>query len=212
MHIQPSVIRAGLWILPVSGIIWIVGSPLRGDLPDPNSSAVAFAAAISAPSFLWGVCVNLVGLFLATFGFMALYAYLTESNPSKLALGGMVLTVLGQEMTLSFYGIFLLVLPRLGQIHALGSMQADVSVAVLTNPGFVALYIVSGLAYVAGSILFSVVMVRRASHPKWVAVCFSLSGFVLCAAPVFQVPVPISNVLGAVLLIASSGWIAWTTK
>lgn len=212
MHLQRSIIRASLWILPVSGVLWIIGSPLRGDLPDPASSADAFMTAIAAPTFIWGVCINLVGLCLVTFGFMALFAYLTESEPSRAALGGMLLTVLGQEMILSFYGIFVLVLPRLGQMQTVGSMQADVSVAVLTNPIFAAIYVVGGLAYVAGSILFGVVLFRRALHPKWVAVCFSLSGFVLCAGPVFQVSVPISNVLGSLLLIVSGGWIASNAK
>jgi hypothetical protein len=212
MRLQLSVIRLGLWILPVCGVIWIIGSPLRGDLPDPTASADTFVSAIAAPSYIWGVCINLVGLFLATFGFIALYAHLTESNPSRAALGGMLLAVLGQEMILTFYGIFILVLPRLGQMQTLGSMQVDVSVALLTSPTFVTIYVVGGLAYIAGSILFTVDMLRRNSHPKWVAVCFSLSGFVLCVGPVLQVPVPTSNVLGSILLIASSGWIAWRAK
>ncbi len=208
MHFRPSVIHSGLWILPISGVIWIIGSPLRGDLPDPTVSAVAFTTAIAAPSFLWGVWTNLTGLFLATFGFIALAAYLTEDNPSRAALGGMLLTVLGQETMLSFYGIFVFVLPPIGQMSTLGTMQADVSIAVLTSPGLVTIYIVGGLGYVAGSILFSVAMWRRTSLPKWVPLCFSLSGSVLCAGPVVQAPVPVSNVLGSLLLIASSGWIA----
>ena len=212
MLLQRSVIRSGLWVLPISGVIWIIGSPLRGDLPDPNVSAVSFMTAIAAPSFFWGVCINLGGLLLATFGFIALWAYLTESNSSRVALGGMLLTVLGQEMILSFYGIFLLVLPLLGRMYTQNGIGADVSVAVLTNPSFVVVYLLSGLAYVSGSLLLSVALWQGTSFPKWVAVCFSLSSVVLCAGPLLQVPVPLSNVLGSLLLIASGGWIAWRAK
>jgi hypothetical protein len=212
MHLLPSAIRPGLWILPISGVLWIIGSPLRGNFPEPTTDPAGFAAALVAPSYILGVYINLLGLFLSTFGFIALWAHLKESNPGRAALAGMVLTILGQEMILSLYGIFVFVFPCIGGLHSLNGLRAVLAIELLTHPGFVVVYIVSGLAYVTGSILSGVVMVRRVAYPVWVAVCFALSALVLCWAPAFRVPVPLSNVVGSLLLIASGGWIAWRAK
>jgi hypothetical protein len=212
MHLQLSLIRWGLSALPISGVIWIVGSPLRGELPDPATNAPAFMAAIATPQFTWGVCINLAGLLLVTFGFLALFALLTANSPRGVALSGMLLTLLGQEMILSFYGLFLFACPLLGHLYTLGKVPADAGSTLLTNPVFVVIYIFGGLAYMIGSFLFSVALWQGRAFPKWVAVCFTLSGVVLCAGPVVQVSVPVSNILGSVLLVASGGWIAWHSR
>ncbi len=208
MPSSSSLVRWGLWTLPVSGVIYVAGYLVNRGLPNPAAGAVACMTAFGAPEFACGSLINLAGLLLNPFGFVALYAYLVGAGPSRAAVGGLILNVLGLAMSLVGYGVIVFDLTLLGQLYTQGKAPAVVGFAVATNPVFVGFMLLAGLVYVIGSLLFSVALWRGQASPKWVAVAFTLSAVFLCFGPFMPVPAPWADLLGAVLLVASGGWIA----
>jgi hypothetical protein len=69
MQLNVSLTRWGLWTLPISGCMFIVGYVLNGALPNPTDGAVACMAAFGTPRFALGAFINLAGMLLNPFGF-----------------------------------------------------------------------------------------------------------------------------------------------
>jgi hypothetical protein len=212
MQLQSSLIRCGLWTLPISGAIFIIGYLINGALPNPEAGPVAYMTAFGAPKFFVGAFINLIGMLLNPFGFFALYIYLTTSSYSRTALSGMILNILGLEITLAGYGVILFDLPFLGQLVIQGKAPVQAGFAVATNPIFVGILVLAGFIYLLGSIFFSIAIWKSVKFPKWVAVGFTLSAFFLCFGPLLPVPALWAGLLGALLLTGTGGRIAWQTR
>jgi hypothetical protein len=212
MKSRTSLMRWGLWTLPVSGLMFITGYLINGALPNPETGAAACMSIYGASNFAVGAFINMAGMLLNPFGFFALYAFLTARGPSRAAAGGMILNVLGLAMTLVGYGIIVLDLPLLGRLYVQGKLSAEPGFAAATNPVFAGELVLSGLIYLVGSFLFSTAMWRDKALPKWVAVCFTLSALFLCFGPLLPVPALWAGLLGSVLLAVSGGGIVWRTR
>lgn len=208
MQPRSSLVRWGLWTLPVSGVAFIAGYLINGALPDPAAGAAACMTAFGAPAFAWGALVNLAGMLLNPFGFFALFADIGARAPSRAATGAMIASVLGVAMVLAGYGVIAFDLPLLGRLARQGLAPAELGLVVATSPLLVGFMLLAGLAYSLGSLLFAVALWRGRLSPGWVAVALTLSALLLCFGPPLPGPALWPGLLGAALLAVSGGWIA----
>jgi hypothetical protein len=197
-----SEIRSGLIALAVSGLLFTLGIVLRGavDLADPTS----FIQAAASPYYIPGWTMILIGGVLQLYGFFGLYRYLTYRAESLLALLAFLLRTVGLALGLPLFTFLIINVPVIAKLYQQGNQETlTVLAANFSGTGIVLLGI-GGMAALIGFILFAIVMWRDERLPRWIVVLFALS-LPLLAAPVTF----ITELLGAVLLLISTGTIAW---
>jgi hypothetical protein len=195
-------IRSGLIALVVSGLLFTLGIVFRGgvDLADPTS----FLRAAASPYYLPGWTMILVGGVLQLYGFFGLYRYLTYRAESLIALLAFLLRIVGLGLGLPLFTFLIIHVPVIAKLYQQGNQEAlTVLEANFTGTG-IALLGIGGLAAIIGFILFAIVMWRDGRLPRWTVILFVLSLPLLAAAVTF-----VTELLGAVLLLISTGRIAW---
>lgn len=205
VHIS-SRIRLFLWALPLAGLLFTIGIILRGPSLDPSLDPDRFAqAAVAAPAAMAWLTI-FIGMVLELLGLWALYAYLADDSTEKLAFWGMIFGLIGVALILPLIGFMGLAAPVAGRLFLQGQSDA-ISVAVAmaaTGPALVVAGL-SSLTYIVGSILFAVALWRHGAIPKWVVIAYALQAPLLSVVALFSFA---AELLGAVLLVVSSGWIA----
>jgi hypothetical protein len=195
-------IRSGLIALAVSGLWFTLGIVLRGevDLADPTS----FLRAAASPYYIPGWAMILVGGVLQLYGFFGLYRYLTYRAESLIALLAFLLRIVGLALGLPLFTFLTINVPVIAKLYQQGNPEAlAVLEANFTGTGIVLLG-TGAMAAIIGFILFAIAMWRDDRLPKWTVILFVLSLPLLAAAVTF-----ITELLGAVLLLISTGTIAW---
>lgn len=195
-------IRSGLIALVVSGLLFTLGIVLRGavDLADVTS----FIRAAASPYYIPGWTMILVGTVLQLYGFFGLYRYLTYRAESLIALLAFFLRIVGLAVGLPLFTFLTINVPVIAKLYQHGNLEAlTVLEANFTGTG-IALLGIGGMAAITGFILFAIVMWRDVRLPKWTVILFVLSLPLLAAAITF-----VTELLGAVLLLISTGTIAW---
>lgn len=196
-------IRLGLGALALSGLLFALGIVLRGpvDLADPGSCcrAVLSSAAVS------GWTIILVGGVLHLFGFFGLYRYLTYRAESLIPFLAVVLGIAGIALFLPLAAFSAVNGPVIADLYEQGNQGviAVVEAGFTSTLGLVLLG-VSSAAGITGPILFAVAIWRDGRLPKWTGVSFALSIALLGVPVTFP-----TELLGAVLLLISTGVIAW---
>jgi hypothetical protein len=184
-------IRSGLIALALSGLLVTLGAALRGpfDLADPGSSNIRDAF---SPTYLPGWPLILIGVVLHLYGLFGLYRYLTYEAQSLIAFLAFVLNIAGLTLALPFLGLLTAHRPVIAELYQQGYQEV------------IALLGVVALARIIGVALLVIAIWKDGRLPKWTAIAFPL-GFLLAAAAVtFAI-----ELLGAVLLLVSTGRMAW---
>lgn len=202
----------GLWTLPASGFIFTIGYLFNGAVPDSTNGAEACMTAFGATNFLIGALINLFGLILNPFGFIALYLQLCKESRNRISDIGIILLIFSLGMILTGYSVIAIDLPKLGQLYLQGKTSAELGFSIYTNNVFLSIIIIGQLLYLLGSFFFSVVLWRSKNYPKLISVSWFLSAFFLCFGPVLPLPALWTGIFGAVLLFISGGWIILKTK
>lgn len=212
MQSHISNLRWGLWTLPASGFIFIIGYLFNGAVPNAANGAAFCMTAFGSPNFLIGALVNLFGLLLNPFGFIALYLHLTKGSRNRAADNGIIFLIFSLGMILTGYGVIAFDLPKLGQLYLQGKTSAELGFSIYTNNIFLIVIIIGQLLYLIGSVFFSVVFWQSKNYPKWISISWVLSAFFLCFGPILPLPALWAGILGAILLLISGGWIALKVK
>jgi hypothetical protein len=210
-------IQVGLLTIFISGVLFTIGYALAGPFVQALSQVNQFATGLGSVGFRLGILINLIGIVLQIFGFLALYAVLQQPAPNRLSLLALVLSLAGLGLTLPPTGV----LPfALAQLASSGALAPDTSFAlvrsIFNDPVFTAMLAISGLSVTVGAILFSIGLFRQKRVPILAAVIFGLANFFLNFAPVIPVTafvLPI-DLAGAVLLAIAGAWFAkrlWMT-
>ena len=199
-----GLIRLGVLALPLAGLLALVGvySTFKlgsgGILASGDNQAI-----VSSGYFVSQLAGNGLALTLLIFGVVALYAYLANSGERTLALGAMVLSIVGIALTLTGVGVYAYAIPALSRSYLNGNPE---SIRILD-------YIFAGplgtittlvfLLYSAGFIVFGVAIWRSGVLPRWAGV------LVAAHAPLISGPFSVvGSVLGALLALVGGGWIA----
>src|ERR687898_605518 len=208
-------IRLGLLALPIYGVLtfWSNLDPQ----PDPNTHYEAWSRYVTTDHYvLTHVFGSILGLILAIFGTLALGAYLTRSRAARLGLVAMVITVLGSALFLPGMGISTFSAPEEGQAYLAGIEGLTELPTSSADIAFATTSLLVVVLLLVGNVLLGVAVWRSGTLPKW-------AGALWAAAPVLMyvfgmvyamtigaASTPPTVPAGAVLIVISGGWIAWS--
>ena len=201
-------VRIGLLTLPLAGLLitWgAIASSTFFDFPDAMVDPQEAALAYDSLGYFWSQFAGYVlGFTLLTLGVFALTVYLADIRGERWALGAMILSILGLGLLLSHYGLRAYAIPALGGAY-LGGEQGAVEMAnvIFGDPNRTVFY-AAFLLYSTGFILFGFAVWGSGTLPRW-------SGMLLAVhAPLLSAPLPdLFSILGALLLLAGGGWVAF---
>jgi len=209
--IQPQqssegLIRLGILALPLAGLLALVGLYSTFKLGPGGILATGDLQAIISASYFVSVLVgNVLALTLLIFGVMALFAYLANTGQRALALGAMILSIIGIALTLTGLGVFAYAVPALSEAYLNGQEEAAILIldSIFAGSFETITTVVVFLFYSAGFILFGVAVWRSGVLPRWAGV------LVAAHAPLISGPFSnVGSVVGALLAVVGSGWIA----
>ena len=203
-----DLVRIGIWALPLSGLLALVGLLGRYNAPNPRVDFRAAAQAASSTSFFVSQFVgNVVGLTVLIFGILALTAYLSNTRARGLALVAMVLSIVGVALVLSALGVTTYALPAIGHSYMNGQGDAvAIADAIFRSTLRNAIFIPVFISYSAGFILFGVAIWRSGVLRKGAALSLGLHAPLVSS---FVKPQPtLGVVLGAALFILGGTLIA----
>jgi hypothetical protein len=196
-------VHVGLLALPVYGVLTLWTTFIHQ--PNPNADFEVYARYVSATNYvvdhLFG---SILGVMLAIFGAVALGVYLSSRLSALL---GMVLSIAGNALTLTIFGMSTFATPAIGRAYLEGQRNIiEVNQDILGAPVIVTA-LVSGLLYTVGTILFGVAVWRSATLPKWAGVLYAPTGLLIS---ILGLAIGWTQTLGSILIIAGGGWIAWS--
>ncbi|WP_427134712.1 hypothetical protein [Pseudarthrobacter sp. S9] len=204
-------IRAGLWALPVYGLItaWSTLEPQPDQAKDPD----AWARFVSSGSYQISHLVGSTGgTILAIFGVLALGCCLANSRVGRLALAATVIAVAGTALLLVPAAISTFAIPAIGKAYLGGNqevMQLEFPAAMTGS------FLLGLLLALVGNVLLGVAVWHSRTLPRWAgaiwvagAVLFYVLGVVLGQATTGS-SLP-TQPIGALLTAAAGGWMAWS--
>jgi hypothetical protein len=196
--------QAGLWALPVYGLVNLIGTLTAQ--PDYKTDFPAYARYISTTPFLVSHLVaSIFGTGIGLLGFTALFIYLASGRRAGVALAGFVATMLGNMAIVAVIGVAAFAQPAIGKAFLAGhrdvvALNSSVYGTSLTATSFAGLVL-----FFAGVILFAIAIWGSQSLPRAAGIVFA------AAVPIFAIGSLQGNVLaqiGALLEMGSAIWIA----
>jgi hypothetical protein len=183
--------------------------------PDYNTHPEAWARYVTTDHYvLEHLFLSIFGIIFGILGVFALGAYLATSRAGRMGLVAMVITVVGSGLLLSVLGVSAFASPEQGQAYLAGmdydklpDSFAD-TVQALTALGYILLGFV-------GNILLGVAIWRSGTLPKWAVALWATAHVLMYvsqgyAATVGAKSTPPTVLVGAVVVVISGGWMAWS--
>ncbi len=208
-------IRLGLLALPLYGLLtfWTTLDPQ----PNPSTDYEPWARYVSTNYYvLKHLLGSILGLVFAIFGVFALGAYLAKGRAGgRIGLVAMVITVTANALFLPLVGTSTFAAPEAGRAYLAGIeefAQLEPGFAVYVQGATFLLVIV--LLFV-GNVLLGVAVWRSGTLPRWAGAIWAASAVLMY--PLGQViamtitgSTPRTVLVGALLIVISGGWIAWS--
>ena len=196
-------VRIGLLALPIYGLLTLWTTFIHQ--PDPNADFEVYARYVSATNYLVDhLFGSILGVTLAIFGAVALGVYLSSRRS---ALWAMVLSIAGNALILTIFGMSTFATPAVGRAYLEGQRNiVEVNQDIIGTPVIVTA-LVSGLLYSVGSILFGIAVWRSATLPKWAGVLYAPTGLLIS---IVGLAIGEAQTLSSILIIIGGGWIAWS--
>jgi hypothetical protein len=209
-------IGIGLLGLPIYGALTFWSS--MNPQPDPQTRMAAWSSYVTTDhyviSHLFG---SILGLIFAIFGTFALGAYLSGGRSGRLGLWAMVVSVFGTALFLPGMGVSAFSAPREGQAYLAGVEEFEKLPTIFADGVFMITALLVIVLLFAGNVLLGVAVWRSGTLPR-------PAGALWAAGAVFMYPLgivyavvilgvqstPPTVLVGAALLVASGGWMAWS--
>ena len=172
--------------------------------PDPTTEFEAYARYVSTTSYLLGhIFGSILGVTLAIFGAVALGAHLSGRRSALVA---MVLSVFGNALLLTIFGMSTFATPAVGRAYLAGQQGVvELNQDILGLP-LILIALAGGLLYSTGTILFGTAVWRSATLPRWAGVLYAPTGLLIS---ILGLMIGQAQTLGALLVIISGGWVFW---
>ena len=214
---QPNTTRwigIGLLGLPLYGALTFWSS-IEGQ-PDPDTQLEAWARFVTTNQYVIGhLFGSILGLICLIFGVFALGVYLATSRAPRLGLWAMVLTVLGSALFLPLQGIATFAVPEEGQAVLAGLEEYEELPPIFADTvgGLTALVVI--LLGFVGHILLGVAVWRSGTLPRWAGALWAGANVLMYLSLVYGQTIgpastPFTVPLGAVVLVISGGWMAFS--
>ena len=202
---SPLRTRISLLMLPLAGLLAVVGLAMRGPFGNPSVNPSAFAQSAASAGFASGWVIILLGTLVRLYSLMVLYSLLAQNRAGWLVFSGMLLSFISEALFLSLTGFLAFAAPVAAKLLLQGDahMQSVLMAGFFSGPVLSLLY-PSGLIGTIGSIFFGIA-IWRSDLPMWAGVMYSLTTPLLAFAPAFSYPL---EFLGGLLLLASTTGIA----
>jgi hypothetical protein len=198
--------RWGLWALVVWSVFLFPGTLTHQ--PDTRTDFAGFAHYVTTTEFLVShIVTSIIGGAIGVLGLFALFTFLALRIRSRLAAAGLCMAVVGNVMITAIFGMAAFAQPAVGRLYLAGHPEdamatySDMYGAPLSITAAVGLPLL-----VVGVICIGVAVARSRILPRWAGigmavgiVTFAVVGFILA---------DFVQSIGAVVLIASSVWIA----
>ena len=199
--------RAGLWALPVWAAL--LGASTLTHQPSYATDFPAYARYITTTPFLVShLGGSILGAAIGLLGLIALFALLVGGRSARLALAGLVTSVLATVLTTSVFGVAAFAQPAIGRAYLAG--QADLAVAINSDVYGPPLFATAlpGLALFAlGIVLFGVAVARSGWLPRWAGIGLAVGGVLFAIVGFLFGPI---QPIGAAVMVPSTAWIAFT--
>src|SRR5262245_27263262 len=201
------VARRGLWALPVWTVLLFLGTITHQ--PDPRTDFAGFARYVTTTEFLISHLVaSIVGAGIGALGLLALFTFLALRVRSRLAATGLALAVLGDVMITAIFGMAAFGQSAVGRLYLAGHTEEAVSTyGDMYGPPLSATAAVGILLLVIGVVALGIATARSRVLPAWAGIGLAVGIVVFGVIGVILADVVQS--IGAVLLIASTLWIAY---
>jgi len=206
--------------------IGLLGRPLYGALtffssldpqPDPSTHLEAWARFVTTNGYvLKHLFASVLGIIFVIFGTFALGAYLTRSRAGRMGLVAMVIAVFGHALFLTIGGVSTFASPEEGQAILAGMEEIDKLPTTLASTAQTATFGVSVLLGFVGNVLLGVAVWRSGILPKWAGALWAFAPVlmyifgIVYALTIGANATPPTVPAGAVLLVISGAWIAWS--
>jgi hypothetical protein len=208
-------IGIGLLGLPLYGVLTFFSS--LDPQPDPNTDYEAWAYYVSTNYYvLKHLFGSILGLVFALFGTIALGAYLARSHAGRLGLAAMVITVFGYALFLTIGGVSTFASPGEGQAYVAGDEEfAQIAATGFAVTAQTLTLLLSTVLLLVGNVLLGVAIWRSRTLPRWAGVLWAAgAALMLVLGQVIAIFItgstPVTVLVGAVLLVISGGWMAWS--
>jgi hypothetical protein len=206
--------------------IGLLGLPLYGALtffssldpqPDPSTQLEAWARYVTTNGYvLTHLFLSDLGIIFVIFGTFALGAYLTRSRAGGMGLWAMVIAVFGQALFLLIGGVSTFASPEEGQAILAGMEEIDNLPTSLASSVQTATFGVSVLLGLVGNVLLGVAVWRSGILPKWAGALWAFAPILMYifgiayALTIGANATPPTVPAGAVLIVISGAWMAWS--
>jgi hypothetical protein len=204
----------------------LLGLPLYGALtffssldpqPDPSTHYEAFSRFVTTSGYvLKHLFLTILGTIFGIFGSIALGAYLTRSRAGRMGLVAMVITVLGYSLFLTWGGVSTFATPQEGQAYLAGIEEYRNLPPILANTLQTATIVASIFLGFVGNVLLGVAVWRSGILPRWAGALWAFAPVLMYifglvyAMTIGAQATPPTVPAGAVLLVISGAWIAWS--
>jgi hypothetical protein len=166
--------RAGLWLLPVYGVLLALSTLTQQ--PDYRTDFRGYAEYVTTDRFLVShLGASIAGAALGLLGVVALLAFLSRGPAATAAIVGTALTVIGNVGNIALFGVAAFAQPAIGRAYLNGAegvpgLNDDVYGTPLFATGGVAI-----LCFVAGAILVGVAIARVGGPLRWPGIGYAAS-------------------------------------
>jgi len=208
-------IAMGLLGLPLYGALTFLSS--LDPQPDPNTHYEAWSRFVTTDGYaLKHLFLTVLGTIFGIFGSIALGAYLARSRAGRMGLWAMVISVLGYALFLTWGGVSTFAAPVEGQAYLAGIEEYRRLPSILANTLQGATMVVSILLGFVGNVLLGVAVWRSGILPKWAGALWASAPVLMYvfglvyAMTIGAQATPPTVPAGAVLVVISGAWIAWS--
>jgi hypothetical protein len=200
--------RLGLWALPVWAALLFAGTLTHQ--PNWQTDLAGWSRYVTTPQFLASHLVaSIPGAAIGALGLVALGAVLASRGRPRAGLWAMVTGVFANVLFAAVFGVAAFAQPAIGRDYLAGhTAQARLLVSTAVNGGWLNVTgITGGVLLAASAVVAGVAVARTGALPRAAGIGFAISVvlFVIGA-----IPDDFLQSIAAVLMIASTAWIAAT--
>jgi hypothetical protein len=200
--------------LPLYGILTFWSS--LDPQPDPSTHLEAWSRFVTTNHYVLGHLLgSILGLIFLIFGTVALGVYLATSRAGHLGLVAMVITVLGSALFLPLQGISTFSAPKEGQAVLAGQEEYSKLPTIFADTVFGVTFLLVIVLQFVGNILLGVAVWRSRTLPRWAGALWAAAPAIMYLSLVYAATIgpastPPTVPAGAVLLVISGAWMAWS--